>query len=119
MPHESPLVIIPHNKQKVKPARRLQVLVSILAPRQAAVAHSICGDYFSCWMTEVKMDADEAKAHFIKTGREHGLTDQEALGLKSDEFFRQLNSHWPDGTDLSQQEVERQIADYWDSKFPI
>jgi len=33
------------------------------------------------------MDTEKVKAHFIKTGRERGLTDQEALGLESDEFF--------------------------------
>jgi hypothetical protein len=67
----------------------------------------------------VKMDADEAKTHFIKIGRELGFTDQEALGLQSDEFFGQLFSHSPSAGELTQEEAERKIEEYWDSLLPI
>jgi len=67
----------------------------------------------------VKMDADKAKAHFIKIGRELGLTDQEALRLQSDEFLGQLFSHSPSAGELTEEEAEREIEEYWDSKFPI
>jgi hypothetical protein len=65
------------------------------------------------------MDSEKVKAHFIKIGRERGQTNQEALGLESDEFFRQLNSHSPSAGEWTQEQAEQRVTEYWDAKFPI